>query len=75
MLWNIMKTGRDLDDETVFKLTMDKLDSPECSENGYILDDFPTYSQKEHTILNQLDSLMLLANRANCFIHIKVIMI
>ncbi|THD27294.1 hypothetical protein D915_001880 [Fasciola hepatica] len=71
-LRDVMKNGFDLDDDTVFKLVIEKLNSDECTENGYILDDFPTYSQKERTILNQLNALLLLKNRVNCFIHIKV---
>ena len=50
-----MTNGKDLSDDLVLGLLQDKFNSPECENSGYIIDDFPTSSEKSLTISKQLD--------------------
>ncbi|KER32085.1 hypothetical protein T265_01856 [Opisthorchis viverrini] len=53
----LMMAGQDLDDMLVINLMKTKLESPECLENGYVIDSFPTFSEKALSVARQLEFL------------------
>ncbi|KAF5397584.1 hypothetical protein PHET_09499, partial [Paragonimus heterotremus] len=53
----LMLDGKDLDDALVISIMEHKLKSPECVNNGFVIDDFPTYSEKTLSVHKQLEFL------------------
>ncbi|KAG5444380.1 hypothetical protein CSKR_103003 [Clonorchis sinensis] len=68
----IMRTGEDLSDSLVLDMLKDKLSSPDCEQSGYILDDFPTSSEKGLNIGQQLDMLLQSEARPNYIVDIQI---
>ncbi|CAL8073627.1 unnamed protein product [Calicophoron daubneyi] len=71
-LRSVLADGRDVEDDLVLRTVYDALDSPECAENGYILDDFPTFSEKFMSIDEQLSLLFSLSDRPEYIIEIEM---
>lgn len=72
MIQSIMKDGRDLADEIVVKMIEEKLRSPACIKNGYVLDGIPTHSENTLSIQSQLDLIFGLENPPNYLFDIQV---
>ncbi|KAF8561444.1 hypothetical protein P879_10380 [Paragonimus westermani] len=53
----LMLDGKDLDDALVISIMEHKLKSRECVTNGFVIDDFPTYSEKALSVHKQLEFL------------------
>ncbi|KER32086.1 hypothetical protein T265_01857 [Opisthorchis viverrini] len=68
----IMRTGKDLSDSLVLDMLKDKLSSPDCEQSGYILDDFPTSSEKGLNIGQQLDMLLKSEARPDYIVDIQI---
>ncbi|CAH8663456.1 unnamed protein product [Dicrocoelium dendriticum] len=66
-----MQNGNDLQDSDVLRIIFDKLDSDECRRSGYVLDDYPTNSQKYKSITEQLKILCTLSSKPNCYIYVN----
>ncbi|VDP69264.1 unnamed protein product [Echinostoma caproni] len=69
---NIMVDGRDLDDEIVLRMLAEKLQSPNCIKNGYVLDGIPTHSENALSIERQLDFICALENPPVYVLDIKI---
>lgn len=67
--------GKDLPDELVLEIVMNKLKSPQCRDFGYVLDDFPTYSEKSFSISKQLEFLHDLEPKLELIIDLQVSML
>ncbi|KAF5394612.1 hypothetical protein PHET_10931 [Paragonimus heterotremus] len=72
VLLNVMLDGRDIDDATVLGIVTQKLESSECYNRGYIIDDLPNNSEKQLSIALQLETLSTINPKPNCFIHVLV---
>ncbi|CAL8073381.1 unnamed protein product [Calicophoron daubneyi] len=67
-----LKDGHDLDDELVLSILRDKLMSPECVNNGYVIDGIPTHSEGALSIEKQLELIFSLDNGPNYLIDIQI---
>ncbi|KAF8561441.1 hypothetical protein P879_10278 [Paragonimus westermani] len=68
----IMRSGHDLSDTLVLKMVQDKLNSLECSQGGYVLDDFPTSSEKSMGFDQQLAVLLSSPVKPEYIVDIQV---
>ncbi|KAF5395927.1 hypothetical protein PHET_11510 [Paragonimus heterotremus] len=68
----IMRSGHDLSDTLVLKMIQDKLNSLECSQGGYVLDDFPTSSEKGMGFDQQLAMLLSSPVKPEYIVDIQV---
>lgn len=69
---NLLRSGRDLPDDIVLQMINDKLVSSECMEAGYVLDDFPTSSEKNLAVCKQLEMISTLPCRPELIIQVDV---
>lgn len=65
-----MRNGNDLQDSDVLKVVIDKLASDECKRFGYVLDDYPTNSQRYKSVTEQLKILCAVSSKPNCYIYV-----
>ncbi|TPP62085.1 hypothetical protein FGIG_07830 [Fasciola gigantica] len=72
LIRSIMTDGRDLDDGIVVKMIEQKLKSPACIKNGYVLDGIPTHSEHTFSIQKQLDFIFGLENPPNYLFDIQI---
>ncbi|KAF5397063.1 hypothetical protein PHET_09495 [Paragonimus heterotremus] len=68
----LLRSGHDLDDQLVLEILKEKLQSPECVRNGFVLDGLPTYSEKALSIEKQLDFILSLENGPVYLIEIQI---
>ncbi|KAA3673151.1 adenylate/nucleoside-diphosphate kinase [Paragonimus westermani] len=68
----IMRSGHDLSDALVLKMVQDKLNSLECLQGGYVLDDFPTSSEKSMGFGQQLAVLLSSPVKPEYIVDIQV---
>ncbi|TPP60597.1 hypothetical protein FGIG_10774 [Fasciola gigantica] len=68
----LMVSGRDLDDALMIQMITEELNSRECLENGFVIDDFPNYSEKSLSIGKQLEFLRSLNPGPEYIIEIQM---
>lgn len=68
----ILVNGEALNDEIVFTLINEKLDSPECAHYGYVLEDFPTFGKTSMSPEQQAQHILSLKISPDYVIKIQV---
>lgn len=72
LISQLMLSGKDLDDALMIRMLSDELNSPECLEKGFVIDDLPNYSEKSLSIEKQLEFLQSLKPGPEYIIEIEV---
>ncbi|KAF5397652.1 hypothetical protein PHET_09107, partial [Paragonimus heterotremus] len=69
---SLMLDGHHLNDRIVFQAVRESLCSVECITRGYVLEDFPTFSEDMLPIQGQLEFIMMLKARPEYIIELQV---